>query len=473
MRLMLQSETQRMNTSINSLRDAAPPSEQPYWNSEIETISPDLLAAMQLHKLRGQVRYLAQNSTMYKETFSASAFVPEDLKTIDDLAQLPFTTKDNLRKSQEAYPPFGYHQAAPSERVVRVTTTAGTTGRPVVQAYTRRDVMHRNESVCRALWSFGVRPGDRVINGFSLSMFNAGVPFCTAIEHLGATSIPAGAEKKADGLLRIAKDLSATVLIATPSFARYLAERCPDILGIEARDLGIRIVGGGGEPGFELDGVRQELEAAWGTTSIFDLASTSDAHPNSFANCSCRTGKHHLTGDMVLVQLIDPISGKLIEIADGAVGEYIFTHLDRESCPLLRYRTNDIVKVSTKPCPCGRTSYRVDIIGRSDDMLIVRGMNVFPSAVQSIVARFRPALSGRMQIMLDAPGPAVAPPLQVVVERGESTGMHDLAALKSRVETAIREALSVTATITILEPHVLEPTTGKAKLIFVRPGLTP
>ena len=457
-----------MPAPIETLRSAAPPSDQPYWNAEVETISADRLAALQLEKLQRQVHYLAQSSSLYCEKFSAVGFAPGDLKSIDDLAGLPFTAKNELRQSQEEAPPFGRHQAAPSDRVVRVTTTAGTTGKPVIQAYTRRDVMHRNESVCRALWSFGVRPGDRVVNGFALSMFNAGIPFCTAIEHLGATSVPAGAEKRAEGVLRIAKELAATVLICTPSFARYLAERCPDILGMPARNLGIKIVGGGGEPGFELEGVREELEAAWGA-SIFDLASTSDAHPNSFANCKCHNGKHHLTGDMVLVQLIDPQTGKLVPMADGAVGEYIFTHLDREACPLLRYRTNDIVRVSTAPCACGRTSYRIDIIGRSDDMLIVRGMNVFPSAIQSVVASFRPTLSGRMQILLNAPGPAVSPPLHVAVERSETAGNSDLSELKARLEHSIRDRLSVSTTITIVEHDTLERTTGKAKLVTVQP----
>lgn len=441
-----------------------------YWNPERETMPPERMAELQFRKLGPQLAYLERQSTFYQGKFAAAGFRPADLRSIDDLAQLPFTTKVELREAQEAAPPFGTHQAAPMDRIVRITSTAGTTGRPVFQAYTREDTLRRNESICRGLWGFGVRPGDRVINGFALSMFNAGIPFCTAIEHLGALDVPVGAERKADGMLKMAKEVGATVWIGTPSFAGYLAEKCQEVLGIPPSELGLRVVCGGGESGFELPAFQKKMEQAFGTRHVYDWASTSDAHPNVFAHCEHRNGKHQLTPDFALVQLIDPQSGKLLEMRDGAEGEYIFTHLDRQACGLVRYRTGDILRVQTSPCACGRTGFRMDIIGRADDMLLIRGVNLFPSAVQNVVSRFAPKVAGRMQIVLPAPGPKVEPPLRVRVEHAEGLAGAELADLKKAMDIAIRADLTVTADVQLVAPGTLGRTETKTRFIVIEPA---
>ena len=241
------------------------------------------------------------------------------------------------------------------------------------------------------------------------------------------------------------------------------------MLGAPVASLDIRIVAGGGEPGFELPNVRGEMERAFGGAKVFDLASTSDAHPNSFANCEHRDGKHHLTPDLVLVQLIDPVTGRPVAIADGVEGEYVFTHLDREACPLLRYRTNDIVRVKASPCACGRTGFRIDVIGRSDDMLLVRGMNLFPSAMQAVVSEFAPRASGRMQIVLSHPGPVVEPP--VVVEIETAAGAMADRALSDAIARRIRDDLFVTAEVRLLPFGGIEHTPGKSRLVVLREGM--
>ena len=437
------------------------------WNPRQETMPPEQLRGLQLRKLNEQSRYLAQNSILYQRKFAAAGIRPEDIRSIDDLQHLPFTTKAELRDGQEEHPPFGLHQAAPMERIIRVTSTAGTTGRPVFQGYTREDVMRRSESIARVLWGFGVRPGDRVINGFALSMFNAGIPFCAGIENLGAVDIPVGAERKAEGMLKMAREMKATVWIGTPSFAAYLAEKCVEVLGIEPRELGLRIVCGGGESGFEQPSFQKKMEQAFATPHIYDLASSSDAHPNLFAHCRHRNGKHHVTADFALVQLVDPASGALKPVEDGAEGEYIFTHLDRRACPLVRYRTGDILRVYTKPCACGRTGFRMDIIGRSDDMLIIRGVNLFPSAIQSVVGRFAPRVSGGVQIVLDRPGPRVEPPLKVRIEHAPALGAAALGELKGAIEKAIRSELMVTSSVELVPSGALGRTETKTRLIVV------
>ena len=443
--------------------------QRPYWNAAIETMGVGEMRAFQLEKLRRQVDYLYEKSRLYKKKFDKAGFKPGDLKSIDDLAKVPFTTKQELRDGQAEYAPFGLHQAAPMERIVRMTSTAGTTGKPVFQGYTKSDVARRNESICRGLWGFGVRPGDRVINGFALSMFNAGVPFCTGIEQLGAVDVPVGAERRAEGLLKIARDVNATVFIGTPSFAAYLAEKAPEVLGMEAKELGFRVICGGGESGFELPAFQSQMEKQWGTKHVYDWASSSDAHPNVFAHCMHRNGKHHMTPDLALVELIDPVTGELKEMGEGVEGEYIFSHLDREACPLLRYRTGDILRVYTSPCSCGRTGFRMDIVGRSDDMLIVRGTNIFPSAIQSVVGGFMPKLTGKLEIILKAPGPKVEPPLYVRVECNAGVDLDAEGALRAAVETTIRGELHVTTSVDLVPYGSFERTSTKTKLITIDP----
>jgi len=440
---------------------------RPHWNTGRETMAPEALRALQLGKLGRQVRYLAQSSALYRAKFADVGFAPDDLRSIDDLAALPFTTKADLRTSQDAAPPFGLHQAAPMDRIVRTTATSGTSGKPVYQGYTRNDVLRRSESVARGFWSAGLRPGHRIVNGFALSMFSAGLPFCVGLEQLGAVSIPAGAERRAEGVLKIIRDMKADALTLTPSFASYLVEKAPEVLGMEAKDLGIRIIVGGGESGFEIPSFRREMEERWGTPCVYDWASASDAHPNVFAHCVHRTGKHHLTADLVLVQLIDPATGALKPIEDGAEGEYIFTHLDREACPLLRYRTGDVLRTYTTPCECGRTGFRMDIIGRSDDMLIVRGINLYPTAVVAIVGTFMPRVTGKAQVVLPAAGPKVEPPLRVRVECGEGIEPATSGDLAKSIEAAIRADLSVTARVELVAYGQFPRTEAKTKLISI------
>lgn len=443
--------------------------DRPYWNAAIETMPVEQMREFQLAKLKRQADYLYRNSRLYRTKFDEAGFKPGDLRTLDDLAKLPFTTKQELRAGQDVQPPFGLHQAAPMDRIVRMTSTAGTTGKAVFQGYTKLDVASRNESICRGLWAFGVRPGDRVINGFALSMFNAGIPFCTGIEHLGAVDVPVGAERRAEGLLKVARDVSATVFIGTPSFAAYLAEKSMEVLGVEPKELGFRVICGGGESGFELPSFQREMERVWGTKHVYDWASSSDAHPNVFTHCAHRAGKHHMTPDLALVQLIDPATGALKEMTEGAEGEYIFTHLDRQACPLLRYRSGDILRVYTAPCACGRTGFRMDIIGRSDDMLIVRGLNLFPAAIQSVVAEFMPKVTGKMQIVLRAPGPKVEPPLHVRVECNDGMDPAGHAAIRDTIEKRIRSDLGVTTAIELMPFGTFERTSTKTKHVIVDP----
>ncbi|HEY9460340.1 MAG TPA: AMP-binding protein [Paralcaligenes sp.] len=456
------STAELLNQLPPELIDIGADTSRPFWNMGRETMPFEQMRALQTAKLQRQVAYLGKYSEFYKRKFQSAGFDHNACATIKDISAVPFTTKAELRDSQAAHPPFGLHQAASMDDIVRVTATSGTTGKSVFQGYTAHDTLRRSESLARVLWGFGVRPGDRVINGFALSMFNAGIPLCAAVERLGAVNIPAGAERRVEGMLTLMQQLKATVWVGTPSFAAALAERCTEVLGVAPQELGLRILCGGGESGFEQPAFQKRMEEAWGTPHVFDFASTSDAHPNVFAHCQHRDGKHHLTPDLALIELIDPATGAILEFTDGIEGEYVFTHLDRQACPLFRYRTGDIIKVRTSKCACGRTGFRMDIVGRSDDMLIVRGINVFPSALQSVISTFSPQMSGAIQVVLSKPGPAVIPPLRI---RVEAVGANK--ELKTALEQVIRRALTVSVDIEFVPVGTLGRTEKKSKLIVL------
>lgn len=439
----------------------------PHWNAPIETMPAERIAEMQLKLLRRQIRYVASHSEFYRRKFKEVGFDLRDLRQLDDLRRLPMTRKQELRDSQAEAPPFGIHLAAPLDRVVRVQSTAGTSGKPVYQAFTAADIVRQCEYGARQYWAWGIRPGDAVVNCFSLSL-TAGFNQSVMVERMGAINIPAGAEGGTERILRAIRDLRATVLLCTPSFAEYLGEKARDVLGVSARELGVRVLCGGGEPGFELPAIRAKLEHLWGTREIYDCGSMTDAHPNIFANCHVRLGKHQLTPDFGYIELVDPDSVAPIDIRDDVQGEYVFTHLAREGCPLVRYRSGDIVRVTTAACDCGRTGLRIWYVGRSDEMLIVRGMNLFPSAVKAVVAEFVGRTTGQIRIVLPEPGPRAEAPLHVKVEHTRDVGPEALDGLRDELETAVQSRLRVRARIELVAPDSLERGAWKAKLVEIR-----
>ncbi|MBI2526405.1 MAG: AMP-binding protein [Candidatus Rokubacteria bacterium] len=438
----------------------------PYWNEAVETLAPEALSKLQLRLLTRQLRYVAARSEFYRRKFDRAGFDPRDLRDVKDLQRVPFSAKQDLRESQAAAPPFGLHLAAPLDRIVRVQSTAGTSGKPVYQAFTAADLVRQGEYGARQYWAWGIRPGDRVVNCFSLSM-TAGFNQSVMVEGMGVTNIPAGAEGGTERILRVIRDLEVTVLLCTPSFAEHLAEKAAEVLGRPASSLGVRVICGGGEPGFELPAIRDKLELLWGTHHVYDCGSMTDAHPNIFANCRLRNGKHQLTPDFGFIELIDPDTLAPVAMAEGAQGEYVFTHLQREACPLVRYRSGDIVRIATGPCGCGRTGLRIWYIGRSDEMLIVRGMNVFPSAIKAVVSEFVGRTTGQIRIVLKEPGPRAEAPLHIRVEHTGQVPPEAREPLALEIEGALQTRLRFRPRVELLPPDSLERGTWKAKLLEI------
>lgn len=432
-----------------------------YWNRDIETMPwPDVLA-LQREKLRRQLDYVARRSPFYARKFQEAGVDLGRIRDIDDLRRLPFTTKEELRESQIASPPLGEHAAADLVDVIRIHSSSGTTGRPSYVGITRRDRDAWTEIVSRVYYCEGVRPEDVVVHGFGLGFFVGGLPLKDAIENIGATFVPIGTGAS-DRLVTSIRDLGGTVLTCTPSYANYLAEYVRDRFEIEPSKLGLRRILLGAEPGGAVPAVRQRLAEDFGAFVTEGLGNA-DLIPVYAATCDELDGNHFLAPDFLLLELIDPGTGEPLELEDGVEGELVATHLERECVPLVRFRVGDHVVVRTSPCRCGRTAPRFTCIGRTDDMLIVAGVNVWPSAIKDVVTSLHPRTTGALQVLLDFPPPRVEPPLRLQVEYGPEAS--DLAALKRELETLIRDKLIVKAQVELVPPETLPRFEMKAQLI--------
>lgn len=416
------------------------------WNPDVETMPIESVRSMQASKLGRQLRFLKERSSFYARKWEAAGFDPAGVSSVEDLARAPFTAKQELRDSQLAKPPLGEHAAAPMSEVLRVHSSSGTTGRPSYVGITRADRDRWTEVISRVYWCEGVRPDDVVIHGFGLGFFVGGLPLKDAIENIGATFVPIGTGAS-DRLVTTIRDLGGTVLTCTPSYASYLAEYVRERLGIDPAELGLRRILLGAEPGGGVPAVRQRLDEAYGAFVTEGLGNA-DVLPVYAANCEAREGNHFLAPDQIVLELIDPDSGQPLAWEDGAEGELVATHIERDCVPLVRFRTRDRVVVATSPCECGRTGPRIRCVGRTDDMLIVAGVNVWPSAITDVVMGVHPRVTGALQILLDAPPPRVDPPLRLQVEH--APGEEDLAALKRELESLIRDKLIVKSDVNLV-----------------------
>jgi phenylacetate-CoA ligase len=432
-----------------------------YWSPQLETMPWDEVERLQLEKLRRQLEYVVARSPFYARKLGEAGFAARDLRSLDDLRRLPFTTKEELRESQIAAPPLGEHAAAELRDVVRVHSSSGTTGRPSYVGVTAHDTHGWTEVVSRVYYCEGVRQEDVVIHGFGLGFFVGGLPLKDAFENIGAAFIPIGTGAS-DRLVTSIRDLGGTVLTCTPSYATYLAEYVRDRFGMEPSELGLERVLLGAEPGGAIPAVRQRIADEFGAF-VAESLGNADLIPTYAANCEEVAGNHFLAPDFMLLEVVDPDTGEPLELEDGLEGELVATHLDRECVPLVRFRVRDRVRVESSPCACGRTAPRYTCVGRTDDMLIVAGVNVWPSAIKDVVTALHPRTTGALQIVLAEPPPRVEPPLRVQVEYGpEAT---DLGELKRELEEELRAKLVFKAEVELLPPETLPRFEMKAQLL--------
>jgi len=432
-----------------------------YLDKSIETASFRRVQKLQEAKLGKQLDYLFARSDFYQQKFQAAGIRRKHYRRLRDIERFPFTTKEELRESQAQCPPLGKHIASRVDDVIRVHSSTGTTGKPSFVGLTRRDARMWTRLTARSFFTQGLRKPDIVIHAAGLTLFVAGLSSKDAIEHVGAMFVPIGTGASEKALLAI-QMLKATAMHCTPSYAAYFAEWIRREAGLEPRELGLKKLFCGAEPGAGIPAVRARLQEDWGARVTEGLGNA-DMAPIIFSECPEQSGMHFNGPDFVLAEIVDPETGERLPTEPGVSGELVYTSLERECVPLLRFRTRDRVNVLGTACPCGRTGFKLRCVGRTDDMLIVLGVNVFPSAVKDVVSSFRPQTTGEIQIVLAGPGPKVAPPLQVVAEY--ANGCRDLPGLKQEIEHKIKATLTVAAALDLVPPGTLPRYEMKGQLI--------
>ena len=432
-----------------------------YLDRKIETATIKVVRKLQEAKLGHELDYLFARSPFYQEKFQAAGLRRKDYRRLRDLAKFPFTTKEELRESQATHPPLGCHVAADLDDIIRVHSSTGTTGRPSFVGITRRDSKVWTAITARSFYTQGLRKSDIVIHAAGLTLFVAGLSSKDAIESVGAMFVPIGTGASEKALMAI-QLLNATAMHCTPSYATYFAEWVRREAKLDPRELGLKKLFCGAEPGAGIPAVRAKIQEDWGARVTEGLGNA-DMAPIIFSECTQQSGMHFNAQDYVLPEIIDPDSGESLPIEKGVTGELVYTSLERECVPLLRFRTRDRVAVLDTSCPCGRTSFKLRCIGRTDDMLIVLGVNVFPSAIRDVVSSFHPRTTGEIQIVLDEPGPKVAPPLKVIAEHGAS--QINLRELKSEIEKKIKATLSISSSVELVSPGTLPRYEMKGQLV--------
>ena len=425
--------------------------------SQAETMSREDLRALQARRLRETVERVYHLVPFYRRKLEEAGVRPEDIRSVDDLRRLPFTLKQDLRDHY----PFGLF-AAPLEQVIRIHSSSGTTGKPTVVGYTAHDLEVWTEVMARSLVMGGVTAADVVHNAYGYGLFTGGLGFHYGAERLGAAVVPSsgGFTKRQ---LMLMKDFGATVLCSTPSFALHLAEVAKEEGYDIKKDFRLRVGFFGAEPASE--GLRQAVREAWGIHYVEAYGLSEIIGPGVAA--SCPHGGLHVFEDHFIPEIIDPETGEVLP--EGQEGELVITPITKQALPLLRYRTKDISRLYYAPCPCGRTIVRMETIkGRTDDMLIVNGVNVFPSQVEHVLTQVE-GVTPNYVIVLDKKG--VLDKLEVWVEVDENVftdAVGGLEELKRRLEQELLNNLYINAKVKLVEPKTLERSMGKAKRIVDR-----
>ena len=422
------------------------------YNIEYETMPREALAAIQLQRLRTTLQRVYVTVPFYKKRFDEAGVKPSDIKSLDDLQRIPFTTKQDLRDNY----PFGLF-AMPMDNVVRIHASSGTTGKPTVVGYTARDIDTWAELMARSLAAAGAWRGDVIHNAYGYGLFTGGLGVHYGAEKLGASIIPVSGGNTNRQIL-IMKDFGPTILTATPSYTLHLAEVAAE-MGVSFRDLKFKAGVFGAEPWSE--NMRQELEAKLNLSAV-DIYGLSEVMGPGVA-VECREAKKglHIFEDHFIPEVINPETGETLP--EGQKGELVFTSLTKEAFPVIRYRTRDITALHYEPCLCGRTHARMErVSGRTDDMLIIRGVNVFPSQIESVLMEME-GVEPHYQLVVDRKDNLDVLTVNVEVnEKLFSDEVKTLQDTENRISKNIKEYLGVSAVVKLVEPKTIARSQGKA-----------
>ncbi len=427
---------------------------------EVEGRPWDEQLALDDASYRTQLRYLLDRSPFYRQKLEAEGVTAtEDAGGLAEIARLPLTEKRELRASATRDNPVGAHLCAAPAEIVRIYSTSGTTGTPSYVPLTAGDLQNWVTGSARSYAASGITAGQRIVSTYNAGPFVAGAALAS-FDRIGLCHIPVGTGHT-DRLVNAIQVLEPEAVVLTPSYAAHLvewaAERDVDLHGSSVARVLVAGEPGGGEPAF-----RAKLEDGWGA-KVTEAMGIGDIGVSLWGECEEQDGMHLGARGFVHAELIDPESGAARELDDGATGELVLTHLRHEAAPLLRFRTHDHVEVRASPCPCGRTGPRVRCVGRTDDMLIVRGVNVFPSAVREVVSTFAPRISGHILVKPERPGVKQEPPLPVSVELARGVTVET--ALADAIRERLREVLVVQARVDLVPWGTLGRSEYKSQLV--------
>ncbi|WP_265942830.1 phenylacetate--CoA ligase family protein [Dechloromonas sp. A34] len=430
--------------------------DRPFWDEKLETQSRAAWDALKLDLLKKHLHHAYANSPYYKASFDTAGVHPDQVQSLADIRRFPFIEKKVLRERQEAVPPFGDLVAVPERDIVYISASSGSTGVPTASPFTAQDFEDWMDYEARQFWSSGLRPDDRYCHSLNFSLFVGG-PCVLGAQKLGALSIHAGTVPS-ERLLAIAKQFQATAIWTTPSYAWYLGETAVKE-GIDPKnDLAIKRIFVAGEPGGSIPETRQRIEALWGA-KVYDYYGLSDIFGSCAGMCEEQHGLHWAE-DHILVEVLDPDTQE--PVAEGERGELVLTTLKKAARPMIRFRTGDIVSFTNEPCACGRTAQRMlGTHGRLDDMLIIKGVNIFPSDIEAI-ARKDHDLSGEYKLIVERENHLDR--LTVEVERAAGDAGQD-AELAKRFAGHLKSITGVAAKVVILPPDTLPRATHKAKRV--------
>jgi phenylacetate-CoA ligase len=426
-----------------------------YWNERFETMPLEEMRRFQSEHLKMTVKWVYEKVPFYKNKFDEQGIRPEDIKTLEDLSKLPFTAKTDLRDNY----PFGLC-AVPLSQVIRIHASSGTTGKPITGPYTANDLEQWTECMARNLYAAGVRSNDICQNAYGMGLFTGGLGFHQGATRIGAAVIPVSSGQT-ERQVMILQDFGVTVLCCTPTYALAIAERAHE-MGVKIRDLPLRIGCFGAEP-WTIE-MRKEIEQRLGIKAMEVYGLTEFGGPGTAFDCIEQNGLH-INEDHFIAEIVDPVTGDVLPL--GTKGELVFTAIQREAMPMIRYRTRDITTLRRVTCECGRTLIKMDkIYGRSDDMLIIGGVNVFPSQIESLLLDI-PEIEPQYVIIIRKKG--YLDQLHIDVEAKRETyegGPQKIAAVEKKVEAKIRGIIGLGVKIRLVPPKAITRSEGKAKRVI-------
>lgn len=439
-----------------------------YWNREFETMPWPELQKYWLEKFKALVKYVGDHSDFYKEHLKGVNL--SQLKSFDSLSEVPSLMKNDIRNAQlqtDRNFPLGSIQVAKQEDIIQVISSSGTTGRPVYYGITRKDLDAWKDAMATFTYTAGIRKEDVVAHVVGTPIFAGGEPYFEGMRHIGATVVWAGGQSTTR-ILETLRYMNCTAILGTSSFDLYLGEHCKEFIGIDAKDLRVRKILGGGEPGLGEESFRRRVKELWGAETVREIMGLADVMPGMWAECEDESGMHFTASKYVIVELTDPKTGKHLPWEPGVCGEPVYTTIDREATPIIRYRSQDYIRVEGVNCGCARTSPKIRCIGRVDEMLIFKAMNVFPSAIRDVVMKhFEPLLTGYIQVVKDHPQQVrFDSPIPVDIEVKSLD--QDVPKLKRIIEDKVRDLLNVRIEANLVAPGKIEKSQYKTSLVRVR-----